>query len=517
MAAAREELLDTSPGWALPHPHSRLLTLEPLPQPEAARLVDALTGHEPVAEVMRERVVGTAGGNPLFLEQLVALRAEDGNHDGELPLPTTITALLAARLDRLPTAERDLLKRAAVEGLTFHRGPLTALLPDEEAADVGGLLLDAIRRNLIRSCQSQLSGDEGYEFVHILVRDAVYHSMPKELRADLHERFADTLEHTLGTRSGELDEILWLPPRTSRSSQARTRPTRPRTRRTGRQTGSPSPAGARSGVMTSAPPHPCLSVRSNCPVPTRLDVGLEVDLERTPSARPLRFRRCRSPTDLCQRARNSGDKAGEVLSARVVAAHYRFVAGEIELDELDARARTALPLLEQAEDHAGLVHVWYALGYMVANTRGRFDDVTEAPTRHSSARCPGEPLVRRGCLEWQLLATKYGGGPRSLSLLDPGDVEANAIVETCRLVVLGGVLGQDARCSARHGGDQLIDQLEPDPAAAHQRLHVELPHDRLPLIPPELRDSHDRAIVIGDDDTPLRRSRSPGRWTPSTE
>ena len=235
VAAAREELLDTSPGWALPHPHSRLLTLEPLPQPEAARLVDALTGHEPVAEVMRERVVGTAGGNPLFLEQLVALRAEDGNHDGELPLPTTITALLAARLDRLPTAERDLLERAAVEGLTFHRGPLTALLPDEEAADVGGLLLDAIRRNLIRSCQSQLSGDEGYEFVHILVRDAVYHSMPKELRADLHERFADTLEHTLGTRSGELDEILRLPPRTSRSSQARTRPTRPRTRRTGRQ------------------------------------------------------------------------------------------------------------------------------------------------------------------------------------------------------------------------------------------------------------------------------------------
>ena len=116
LAAAREELLDTSPGWALPRPHTRLVSLEPLPEPDARALVDALTSRQAVSEPMRERVVGTAGGNPLFLEQLVALQAEHGDQDGTLPLPATITALLAARLDRLSTAERDVLERAAVEG-----------------------------------------------------------------------------------------------------------------------------------------------------------------------------------------------------------------------------------------------------------------------------------------------------------------------------------------------------------------------------------------------------------------
>ena len=79
-----------------------------------------------------------------------------------------------------------------------------------------------------------------------------------------------------------------------------------------------------------------------------------------------------------ERARAAGDETGEML-ARVGAAFHRlFFGADPAVDELERLARTALPLLEQAEDHAGLVHVWYALGFGVANFRGRFEDLAHA-------------------------------------------------------------------------------------------------------------------------------------------
>ena len=108
LAAARDELLESRPGWALPRQNSRLLTLGALDAPDAEALIDALDAG--LSEGFRTRVARAGGGNPLFLEQLLALHAENGS-EGELPLPPTIKALLAARLDRLPTPERDVLER----------------------------------------------------------------------------------------------------------------------------------------------------------------------------------------------------------------------------------------------------------------------------------------------------------------------------------------------------------------------------------------------------------------------
>ena len=93
-----------------------------------------------------------------------------------------------------------------------------------------------------------------------------------------------------------------------------------------------------------------------------------------------------------ERARAAGDETGEAL-ARVGAAYYRVVRSRPirPIDELEQLARKALPLLEQAEDHAGLVHVWYALGFGVANCRGRFEDyahASEQALRH--ARLAGQ-------------------------------------------------------------------------------------------------------------------------------
>ena len=82
------------------------------------------------------RIADRAEGNPLFVEQLVAVDA--GQATGELP--ASIQAVLAARIDRLEHGERTLLQHAAVEGRTFHAGALAAAL-GEDARSVGTRLV----------------------------------------------------------------------------------------------------------------------------------------------------------------------------------------------------------------------------------------------------------------------------------------------------------------------------------------------------------------------------------------
>ena len=128
-------------------------------------------------------MVERADGNPLFLEQLVAIGAE-----GELP--PTVEAVLAARLDQLGADERALLEHAAVEGRSFRRGALAALGDDDLTAPLTAL----VRRQLIHPERSP--GDDGFRFAHALLREVAYRGLPKRRRADLHERLAGWLQGT---------------------------------------------------------------------------------------------------------------------------------------------------------------------------------------------------------------------------------------------------------------------------------------------------------------------------------
>ena len=134
-------------------------------------------------------IAEAAEGNPLFVEQMVAMLAETGRAD----VPPTIQALLAARLDQLDPLERGLLERAAVAGREFSRGAVADLSPAEERAAVGGTLLSLVRKELVSPQQSAIEGDDGFRFRHALIRDVAYAEIPKVLRASLHERFADWL------------------------------------------------------------------------------------------------------------------------------------------------------------------------------------------------------------------------------------------------------------------------------------------------------------------------------------
>jgi DNA-binding SARP family transcriptional activator len=215
VAIARPELEETRQEW-LTRPNLSLMRLEALNEADAATLLDHLAPELP-AGPLRSRILATAEGNPLFVEQFVAYVSDEAGAAGrgpndrtaaDLPIPPTIGALLAARLDRLPEGERRLLERAAVIGRTFWSGALKELLADPERAELSGRLARLARRGLIRPDRTDFPDEEAYRFRHLLIRDAAYASLPKRERADLHERFAGWLEGRSGSNPGAVDLIV---------------------------------------------------------------------------------------------------------------------------------------------------------------------------------------------------------------------------------------------------------------------------------------------------------------------
>ena len=220
VAIARPELLEQRPGWAGGKLNATTMLLEPLGEAESAELLASLAGPAALPEGARRGITRAAEGNPLFLEELLAALVEEGRlrrEDGRwvaaadlaaLGIPPSIQALLTARLDRLDDADRAVLERASVVGQAFELSAVLELSPPERRHEVPGRLGALARRELLRQVPSRLAGDEGFQFRHQLLRDAAYDSIPKQTRAELHERFASWLERTAGPRLREVEEIL---------------------------------------------------------------------------------------------------------------------------------------------------------------------------------------------------------------------------------------------------------------------------------------------------------------------
>ena len=193
LATARPDLLEARPEWP------DVVRLQPLAAGEAEALLRELLGAEPASDL-----VARAGGNPLFVHELAALVRENGEGAG---IPTSLSGLLAARLDRLPSPERDAIERASVEGEVFHRGAVAALL-DGDVAAASERLSTLVERELAFPAEARFVDEAAFRFRHILVRDAAYAALVKRLRAELHERFADWLEGKVGDRLAEVEEIV---------------------------------------------------------------------------------------------------------------------------------------------------------------------------------------------------------------------------------------------------------------------------------------------------------------------
>ena len=196
LCLARPDLIDARPTWA-GSSRAETLTLEPLSRAESEELIDELLLDSRLDDDIRARISDAAEGNPLFVEQLLAMLAEGGDPED---VPPTIQALLAARLDSLPDEEREVIERASVVGLEFEWETLAELAPDHRRP-AGAQLAALVRKELIRPHEAI---EDTFRFRHMLIRDAAYERVPKELRSELHERFADWLDG----RGEEFDEVI---------------------------------------------------------------------------------------------------------------------------------------------------------------------------------------------------------------------------------------------------------------------------------------------------------------------
>lgn len=208
LCLARPELLEVRSAWGRGRPDAMTILLEPLGESESEALLRAHPGTSGLSSSIRRRVRETAEGNPLFLEQIAAMVAEQGVPDGDLPVPPTIEAVLAARLDRLGPGERAVLERAAVAGKEFWPGAVARLLPDLAQASVPRHLDALVRKDLLRPVRSRLVGEEAFRFRHVLIQQATYRAIPKTLRRQLHEAFGDWLEGQAGARLAEVEELV---------------------------------------------------------------------------------------------------------------------------------------------------------------------------------------------------------------------------------------------------------------------------------------------------------------------
>jgi tetratricopeptide (TPR) repeat protein len=358
--------MERRPGWGGGKWNATAVLLEPLGAVETDLLLDALGG---VEEELRERIRTAAEGNPLFIEEMLALLRASG--DGEVAVPPTIQALLAARLDQLDPAERSVLECGAVEGRVFHRNAIAALLEGE--SNVPRELIALVRKELVRPERAQLSGDEAYRFRHLLIRDAAYDSLPKAVRAELHERFAVWLEDR-GADLVELDEIVGY--HLEQSARYKDELGRADTALAERAGDRLAVAGKRALWRADRRAAKGLLERALSLLrPLRLDIDREITLADLQSTAREQLAMAE---EVGQRAELAGDQVGRAV-ARVAATEYRVQSGIFgSTDELETLAREAIPVLEEAGDHEGLVRVWQALGFGVFNVRGRFDDWAQA-------------------------------------------------------------------------------------------------------------------------------------------
>jgi DNA-binding SARP family transcriptional activator len=206
LCLGRPELLDARPAWGGGRPRVSSVFLGPLGAGDTLRLLEQQLGGRDLSAAQRARIVQTAEGNPLFVEQFLQMSGEDPSWDRAQQLPPTIQSLLSARLDRLGPGERAFIECAAVMGREFWLGAVTALLPGEAREAVAHHLRALVHRGLIEPQlrafvhretmephRSNLAGEEQLRFHHILIRDVAYRGTPKSRRGELHERFAEWL------------------------------------------------------------------------------------------------------------------------------------------------------------------------------------------------------------------------------------------------------------------------------------------------------------------------------------
>jgi class 3 adenylate cyclase/tetratricopeptide (TPR) repeat protein len=451
---ARPELLDARPAWGGGKVNASTILLEPLPEEDCDILVKSLLGTRTLAEDVRRRIVVTAEGNPLFVEQMVAMLGEDGAN-GEVPVPPTIQALIAARLDRLPTDEREVAERASVIGKEFDRAALAALAPEPLRPALATCLLGLVRKELIRPHAQE----DAFRFANLLIRDAAYEAMSKELRSELHERFAAWLAELEAVP--ERDEILGYHLEQAYRYKTELGSLGDAGRELGRRAAERlAHAGRNAYARGDMPAAANLLGRAASLLgdddPERLALLPDLGSALFEAGGLLRAREVL--VEAVAGARHAHDAAlGAHAGLRLALLDTHTDPETGTMERLYRESERAIPIFEQAEDHAGLAQAWRLTGlaHFWLGRTGMAIKALERAIEH--ARRAGAAREEADSLEWLPIMAIFGpmpaedGRARCMQIIERG--VGGMSVEAFALVGLGALT---AMCGSMEAGRELV-------------------------------------------------------------
>ncbi len=233
LCTARPELLHRRPAWGSGKHGYVSVALEPLLPEESSRLIDELLDGDALPPRLRRSILRRADGNPFFIEEIVRMLIDRGvivqagdrwqvaadwaesSEASDPAIPDTVQGVLAARIDLLTPAERDILRHASVIGRTFWPSALMGIAEHLTWEQLDEGLHSLIAKDLITPATNPSQLDDPFQadeprylFKHPLTRDVVYEAMPRARRAHEHEHFAEWLEAFAAGRAEEYAELL---------------------------------------------------------------------------------------------------------------------------------------------------------------------------------------------------------------------------------------------------------------------------------------------------------------------
>jgi class 3 adenylate cyclase/tetratricopeptide (TPR) repeat protein len=514
---ARPDVAELRPAWS-----GTTIELAPLPREHARTLLENLAG--PLDPNAADAVGRATGGNPLFLEEMLRMLVEDGvlvEREGRLEalsavdslrVPETVQAVLAARLDRLDEDELSVLQRAAVIGQVFWWGAVADLSPPDDVGQVAGRLQALVRKGLIKPDVRTFAGEDGFRFGHILIRDAAYDSMPKQLRAELHERFAAWAEQRVGA---ELDEIIGHHLEQARSFRLELGPAGPveaalaeraadRLTRAGRRALGRGDIHAACNLLGRA------AALLSEDDPLRLELVPELGLALTESGELARAEELL--TGLIERPGNGATELVR-LAARIERVGLRLRSDprggwDADLELVEA----ALPTLQpSARSHRTLARGWFLVGLVRGLWAGRVargEEALERARLHAreagDRRQEAEIVGRLGFAAWSGPLPVHDAIGRCAALLElsPDDLLLEA---SCRCWI-GCLAARQGRFdearelvnAAAEGYDELGARLEAAACSAFGLADIESLAGDLAAAERALREGYDRLGALGE-------------------
>jgi tetratricopeptide (TPR) repeat protein len=417
LCIARADFIAQWPAWGHEMANAATQLLRPLSADDTRTLVGMLSDLSAHDLATSERIVERAEGNPLFAEQLVAI-LEDGADPGTLP--PTISQLIAARLDLLEASQRAVLCAASIAGRDFTLGALGVVTPGlggpAPGRELDLMLSTLIRRRLIQHASPVIGSNITFRFTSTAMREVAYESVPKRVRASLHEQLADWLESADEGSAILGAEVIGTQLEQAYRALSDLGPRDARTRETGRRAAEHLAAvGVRALRRSDMRRATSLLERANSLFPHDAPARA-ASMESLAEAR-IAVGDVGSGLQMMKRSRQVARRLGDAA----VVAHARLQLAYLEQPGAQFTASLTvasevLPVFASSHDELGLARAWLRIG-QVLQSQGRFGDGVDTLNRAlGHASTAGAELERASVLGALALSLWQGPEPVHLAI-----------------------------------------------------------------------------------------------------